>query len=209
MAKRPYHQIRRAQATEATRQRILAAARDQLVSGDDFTIEAVATRAGASRVTVYAQFGSRDALREAVYDQLAETGGLDSIPLAFAEPNPIEGIGRVIDIFCSFYATHRVVLRRLNALAALAAGGGKRPPDRNRRRRDIITVLLSRASELPKYHDLDVEAAAAVLQALTSFEFYDRLADEVAETDLPRSIRQLASAALMSGCNKAARCTGE
>jgi hypothetical protein len=35
-----------------------------------------------------------------------------------------------------------------------------------------------------------------VLQALTSFELYDRLADEVTETDLARYIRLLASAVL-------------
>jgi AcrR family transcriptional regulator len=196
MGKRPYRQTRRAAATETTRQRILAAARDQLVSGEDFTIEAVAARAEVSRVTVYTQFGGRDALREAVFDHLAETGGLDAIPSVFAEPDPIEGIGRLIDIFCGFYATHRLVLRRLNALAALAVGDGQRPPDRNRRRRQILTVLLSRAVQLPEYCGLDVEPAVGVLQALTSFELYDRLADEVTETDLARYIRLLASAVL-------------
>lgn len=196
MGKRPYRQTRRAEATEATRQRILAAARDQLVSGEEFTIEAVATRAGVSRVTVYAQFGSREALREAVFDYLAATGGLDAIPSIFVEPDPIEGIGRLIDIFCGFYATHRLVLRRLTALAALAAGGEQQPPDRNPRRRQILTVLLSRAVQLPEYCGLDVEPAVGVLQALTSFEFYDRLVDEVTETDLARYIRLLASAVL-------------
>ncbi|MBV9279731.1 MAG: TetR/AcrR family transcriptional regulator [Chloroflexi bacterium] len=196
MEKRPYRQTRRAEATEATRQRILAAARDQLVSGEDFTIEAVADCAGVSRVTVYAQFGSRDALREAVYDHLAATGGLDATPSIFAEPDPIQGIDRLIDIFCGFYTTHRFVLRRLNALAALAAGDGDRPPDRNRRRRHILTVLLSHVAQLPAYRGLDVESAAGVLQALTSFEFYDRLADETTEDETVRCIRQLALVAL-------------
>jgi AcrR family transcriptional regulator len=196
MGKRPYNQTLRAEAVEATRQRILAAARDQLVSGEDFAIEAVAGRAGVSRVTVYAQFGNRDALREAVYDHLAETGGLDAIPSAFAEPDPVEGIGRVIDVFCGFYATHRLVLRRLNALAALATGDGEQHQGRNRRRRHILTVLLSRVSQLPEYPELDVETAAGVLQALTSFVVYDRLADEIVEADVATYIRQLAAAAL-------------
>jgi AcrR family transcriptional regulator len=196
MEKRPYRQTRRAEAAEATRQRILGAARDQLVSGEDFTIEAVAGRAGVSRVTVYSQFGSRDALREAVYDHLAETGGLTEIPTAFAQTDPIEGIGRLIDIFCGFYATHRIVLRRLNALAALAAGAGERSPGRNRRRRHILSVLLSRTAELPEHRGLDVEETAGVLQALTSFEFYDRLADEMGEAGSARHVRELALAVL-------------
>jgi hypothetical protein len=41
-----------------------------------------------------------------------------------------------------------------------------------------------------------VESAAGVLQALTSFEFYDRLADETTEDEAVRCIRQLGSAVL-------------
>jgi AcrR family transcriptional regulator len=192
MGKRPYHQTRRAEAAEATRQRILDAALEQLVDGAEFTIEAVAARAGVSRVTVYAQFGGRDALREEAYDRLAATGGLDAMPSVFAEPDPIAGIGRLIDIFCDFYATHRMVLRRLNALNALAVSEERRPPGRNRRRRHVLTVLLTRAAELPEHGGLDVEATAGMLQALTSFEFYDRLADEGPQREVSRRIRQLA-----------------
>lgn len=196
MEKRPYHQTSRADAAEATRRHILDAARDQLTSGEDFTIGAVAARASVSRVTVYTQFGNRDALREAVFDHLAETGGLTDIPSIFAEADPLAGIGRLIDVFCDFYASHRTVLRRLNAFAALAAGDRERPPDRNLRRRQILTILLARAAELPQYRGLDVEATSAVLQALTSFEFYDQLAGEMAGADLSGYIRRLAAALL-------------
>ena len=197
MGKRPYQQTRRAEASQATRQRILGAARDQLVSGDDFTVEAVAARAGVSRVTVYAQFGGRDALREAVFDYLGTTGGLAEIPSAFAQADPLEGIGRVIDIFCSFYATHRIVLRRLHALAALATGDGEHVADRNARRRQILTVLLTRVAQLPTHGRLDVQMTAATLHALTSFEFYDQLAaNSAAGLDPAHSVRALAAAVL-------------
>jgi AcrR family transcriptional regulator len=194
MEKRPYRQTRRAKAAAATRQRIVAAARDKMMSGESFTIEAVAARAEVSRVTVYAQFGGRDALREAVFDDLAATGGLAEIPAAFAEADPMEALGRVVDIFCRFYATHRAVLRRLNALAALAEG--ESPPDRNERRRQIFITILSRAAQLPAHQGLDVETAAGTLQALTSFEFYDRLAGDAADIDPARCIRNLISALL-------------
>jgi AcrR family transcriptional regulator len=197
MERRPYRQIRRAEATEATRQRILHAARDQLMSGAGFTIEAVAERAQVSRVTVYAQFGGRDALREAVFDNLAETGGLAEIPSIFAEDDPVEGIGLLIDIFCGFYATHHLVLRRLHALTTLAAGEGERPADRNERRRQILTALLSKATQLPRYGGLDIETTGDILQALTSFEFYDQLAaGDAAGIDPAQHIRELASALL-------------
>jgi AcrR family transcriptional regulator len=200
MDKRPYRQSRRAEAAEATRRRILEAALEQLVSGDDFTVEAVATRAGVSRVTVYAQFGGRDVLREAVLDHIAATGGLGEIASAFTLADPLEGIGRVIDIFCRFYATHRTVLRRLHALAALSAGDGERPADRNARRQQILTVLLTRLVQLPAHRQLDIETTAATLQALTSFEFYDQLASaSPAGVDPTHTIRALATAVLQEG----------
>jgi AcrR family transcriptional regulator len=199
MEKRPYRQTRRAQAVETTRQRIVEAARDQLVSGADFTVEAVAARAGVSRVTVYDQFGNRGALREAVFDHLGATGGLNEISSAFALADPVDGIGRVIEIFCTFYATHRIVLRRLHALAALA-GDGEQLMDRNARRRQILTVLLTRVTQLPTYRRLDVETTAIILQALTSFEFYDQLdADSAADIDPARCLRALAAAVLRDG----------
>lgn len=200
METRPYRQTRRAQSVEETRRRILEAARDQLVSGDDFTVEAVAARSGVSRVTVYAQVGGRDALREAVFDHLGATGGLAEISSAFAQADPVEGIGRVIDIFCGFYATYRIVLRRLHALAALAAGDGEPLGDRNARRRQILTVLLTRVAHLPAYRQLDVEMTAATLHALTSFELYDQLAAvSAAGIDPAQRIRALAAAVLREG----------
>lgn len=188
---RPYQQRRRAQTAAATRARILAAARRQILSGEPFVIQAVARRAGVSRVTVYSQFGDGDRLREAVFDEIAETGGLRQIPTIFAAADVLEGIDRLIEIFCRFYSTHRAVLRRLNALAALSAGAGNRPPGRNRRRGHILLVLLRRLSAMDAYQGLDVEATATVLQALTSFEFFDQLASSRPQEEPAAAIRRL------------------
>src|SRR5580700_8990671 len=78
MPSRPYELKRRAASMEERRGRIVAAAREELISGGRFTLEAVAERAKVSRVTLYAQFGDRDALLEAVYDDLAASGGFSA-----------------------------------------------------------------------------------------------------------------------------------
>src|SRR5215472_4281934 len=135
MAARPYQQTRRAENVGATRQRIVAAALDQLVGGERFSIDAVARRAGVTRATVYSQFGGGDELREAVYDHLAETGGLTALPAAFSAANAADGLRILIEIFCGFYATHRTALRRLNALSMLADDEHDRHHGRNERRR--------------------------------------------------------------------------
>src|ERR1700689_329579 len=120
MSSRPYELKRRAAAMGERRGRIVAAAREELVSGRRFTLEAVAERARGSRVTVYAQFGDRDALLEAVYDDLPASGGLQRIPDAFSTEDPLDGIGVLVTVFCHFYSMHRDVLRRLGALSVLS-----------------------------------------------------------------------------------------
>ena len=169
MSSRPYELKRRAAAMGERRERIVAAARVELISGHRFTLEAVAKRARVSRVTVYAQFGDRDALLEAVYDDLAASGGLQRIPDAFATEDPREAFEVLVTIFCHFYSVHRDVLRSLGALAVLSDGDRSTHAHRNARRRQIISVLLGRAGR-------DDSRLTDTLQALTSFAFVDELA---------------------------------
>jgi AcrR family transcriptional regulator len=180
MPSRPYELKRRAAAMEERRGRIVAAAREELISGRRFTLEAVAERAGVSRVTLYAQFGHRDALLEAVYDDLAASGGLQRIPDAFSTADPLDSLAVLVTVFCHFYSVHRDVLRRLRALSVLSDGERSTHGSRNARRHHIIGVLLSRSGiDNPRLND--------TLQALTSFAFVDELAgtdrtpDDIAE----------------------------
>ncbi|MGH7712677.1 MAG: TetR/AcrR family transcriptional regulator, partial [Gemmatimonadaceae bacterium] len=74
MTPRKYSMRARQAATEATRARIVRAARLLLSARrgiDAFTIETVARKAGVARMTVYHQFGSKTGLIEAVFDSLA------------------------------------------------------------------------------------------------------------------------------------------
>jgi AcrR family transcriptional regulator len=169
MPSRPYELKRRAASMEERRGRIVAAAREELISGGRFTLEAVAGRAKVSRVTLYAQFGDRDALLEAVYDDLAASGGLQRIPDAFSTEDPLDGLEVLATVFCHFYSVHRDVLRRLRALSVLSDGDRSIHESRNARRHHIIGVLLGRAG-------LDDPGLNDTLQALTSFAFVDELA---------------------------------
>src|SRR5262249_9711035 len=73
----PYNLGQRQDASEETRRRIVAAARDLLAdeSGPPgFTVETVARRAGVARMTVYYQFRSKRGVLEALFDDLANRG---------------------------------------------------------------------------------------------------------------------------------------
>src|SRR6478672_4295525 len=96
MSPRPYQLGKRRDAAAATGARILAAARDVFASGDgltDFTVDAVARRAGVARMTVYYRFGSRDRLLAALFDDLAGRGRLgELLPAAFSRDDPLQAL---------------------------------------------------------------------------------------------------------------------
>ncbi|MBV8841133.1 MAG: helix-turn-helix transcriptional regulator, partial [Alphaproteobacteria bacterium] len=78
MSPRRYNSPGRDAAAAQTRERIVAAAAGILATAEgmpDFSLEAVAKAAGVTRLTVYNQFGSRRAVLEAVFDQVALRGG--------------------------------------------------------------------------------------------------------------------------------------
>ena len=91
MSPRPYRLGQRQVLTEQTRERILTATRELLMTSDGFSgfsIDAVARQADVARMTVYHQFGSKIGLLEALTDVLAAQGGMQQLASAFRQPDP-------------------------------------------------------------------------------------------------------------------------
>ena len=121
MSPRPYRLGQRRVAAEQTRTRVIAAARELLTASGGFTgftIDAVAAQAGVARMTVYYQFGSKAGLLEALFDDLAARGGMDQLPAAFSRADPLDALAEFIALFCRFWASERLLIRRLQGLAA-------------------------------------------------------------------------------------------
>jgi AcrR family transcriptional regulator len=143
-------------------------------------------------VTVYAQFGDRDALLEAVYDDLAASGGLLRIPEVFAASDTTKALDTMVGVFCHFYTVHRAVIRRLHALSAIDSMDLSSHGARDARRRDIISALLRR----PGVAD---DRLGDMLQALTSFAFVDELAGQDRSPDeVAGQVAALVAAAIAS-----------
>jgi AcrR family transcriptional regulator len=174
MSPRPYQLKQRLAGMDATRLKILAAARTVLVGGDSFTVEAVAREAGVARITIYDRFGGREALVEAIFDDLAESGGLTRLPEAFRQSDPVVALERFVAIFCDFYSAHRLLLRRLHAMVVLgrsALGSG----ERDARRLQGVGVLLARVAEAG-HTGADSPAVVHAVHVLTGFAFIDEFA---------------------------------
>jgi AcrR family transcriptional regulator len=201
MSPRPYRSVQRHAATEQTRARIIAAARELLVAHEGFsgfTIDAIARQAGVARMTVYYQFGSKLGLLEALFDNLAAHGQMQQLAAAFQQPDPTVSVAEYIAVFGRFWSSDRLVIRRLHGLAALDPEVEQGLRAREERRRSGLGVLVRRLAERhgrPAPEALD--DAVAILFMLTSFESFDTLAGpERTPEDVAALIQQLARAAL-------------
>jgi AcrR family transcriptional regulator len=187
MSPRAYRLGARQATTEQTRQRIIDAARRLLGDphgGASFTVEAVARQANVARMTVYYQFGSKPGLLEAVYDDLAARGLVQTLPAVFAAPDTPTAILALVRVFFGFWNSDRLVMRRARALAALDVELEQGIRERDERRRQICRVVLSRSAGPPVLApDREFDNAVAMLFTLSSFETFDALATDSRDFD--------------------------
>jgi AcrR family transcriptional regulator len=176
MSPRPYRSSRRRVATERTRARLLKAASAMLAARGGISLDAVAKRAGVTRLTVYNQFGSRRALLEAVFDDMAERGGLHRIREAMTSPDPQAALQQIVAIFCDFWSIHRVGLWRLHAISAIDPEFEESLHARNQRRRHLLSVLVNRMMESGAKRATVAIELIDVLFALTGVAFFWELA---------------------------------
>ena len=177
---RPYRMVKRQAATEKNRERILAAARSLLLSEDfsEFSMEAVARKAGVIRPTIYYQFKSKSGLLEALYDYIARRGNMQELASVFRYGNdPLQHLHEFIRFFVNFWQSDRDLIRRLHGLGAIDPEIARGLRARNERRRKGVTVILERYERsYPPLTPLDRPIAIDTLHMLTSFETFDALA---------------------------------
>ena len=175
---RTYNSPRRIVAATQTRERIVVAAAAILATAEGisgFSLQAVADKAGVTRLTVYNQFGSRRTLLEAVFDDMAVRGGLHRIPGVMAGSDPQAGLLRVIAIFCDFWSFGCDALGPLHAAGASDPEFGASVRERNERRRRLLSVLVRRMAEGRKLRPKALGDLIDVVFALTSFQFFSQL----------------------------------
>jgi AcrR family transcriptional regulator len=208
MSPRSYDLGRRRPAAEATRERILEAAR-ALVGGKgdlaEFSMEAVAAKAGVSRMTVYNQFESRTGLLEALADHLAVRGGMQRLREVFGRPDLEGAVRKFVEVFVGFWASDRTTLRRMRALGVLFPSLHRGLPARDAWRLEAARNLLARHGLAPAApEDGRGPDAAELLAALTSFDVFDSLCREPrTPEDVARTISEIALRSLRPGRERA------
>jgi AcrR family transcriptional regulator len=182
VAKRPYRQVVRAEAADETRRRILDALYERLREAPTrpISVDEVARRAHVSRSTVYAIFGSRSGLFEALTDRLLVGAGYDRLMEAVSHPDARETLRGGLEGGAQMFSAHRDVLRVLRAMAALDPEGPGRTLARGEANRAAGMARLGKRLAEQGYlrPGVSAERAAHVVWLLASFEAYDLLATD-------------------------------
>lgn len=176
---RKYDQRRRAEAAEATRERILDAleARLREAPTGPVSVDEVARRAGVARSTVYLVFGSRAGLFDALVTEVWARAGLSELTDAVAHPDAREHLRGGMRAACEMLANVRDVAVALHAMSALdpeSVGGAiVRQEERRWGGMQHLARRLHEQGDLRE--DVSAENAADVLWMLASFETFDSL----------------------------------
>jgi AcrR family transcriptional regulator len=192
--KRPYELGKRLEQIDQTRAAVLKAARAQLEKGGmrEFSMESLAKASGVTRQTVHNLFGTRSGVLETLFNQIARDGGMERMRDVMMSRDTKAMLDGFIVVFANFWARNRLLLKRIHGIAAIDPEFGNAIDARNKRRQMAATRVVERIGD--GVHGQKSETIGCLV-ALTSFEFFDALAEslgtvEAAEQQLPGLIRR-------------------
>lgn len=177
MTPRPYDAPERRRAADAGRDRILVAATEILNLDDlaSFSLEAVARKAGVTRMTVYNQFGSKAGLLGELFDGLIEREAFSRMPAVFHEPDVAVAFDAFVGILGRFYSDNRTLMIRMAAAAGQDKDLDEAMRTRNLRRRRGIEALVQRIGSAHKPAIADTELVNT-LDVLLNFGTFNAIA---------------------------------
>lgn len=171
--KRPYELGKRLEQMDESRAAILRAAQAQLAAKGfrRLTMASLAEESGVTRQTIHNLFGTKTGVLEALFDLIALESGMDRMREVMMLPPGDAQLTRFVGVFCGFWAKNRVLIRRVHGIGAIDPEFGAVIEARNHRRLMAATRIVQRMG------GDDATQKAAMLAALTSFEFFDALAE--------------------------------
>ena len=179
MATRRYEQRQRAEAAERTRRRIIDAVLERLrtAPAEPVSVDLVAEMAGVARSTVYAIFGSRAGLFDAVAADVLEREDYERLLEAKHEPDAHEHMRVGFRTATEMLAADRDIVRARVSMAQLDEGAvGEAIRTREKRRAAGMARLARRLGEQDLLRPgVSVADAENILWVLTSFDSFDLL----------------------------------
>jgi AcrR family transcriptional regulator len=177
MTPRAYPKRERKHVVDAGRDKILAAAADVLNLDDvgAFSLDAVARRAGVTRMTVYNHFGSKGVLLGEVFDLLVERDAFSGMPTLFEAKNLGGALDTFVGMLGRFYDDNRALMLKMVGVAGLDADLDRVLYEKNLRRRRGLEAILSHFGA-PKRPAVERSELVDTLDVLLSFHTFNSLA---------------------------------
>jgi AcrR family transcriptional regulator len=204
LRKRPYFLGKRLALSNRKRTAIIATARARLESNGflRLTLDGLARETGVTRQTIHNLFGSKSGLLEALFDQLALDGGMHRMREVMQQTDAKAVLPAFVKVFTDFWSKDRLFIRRIHGIAAIDPEFGAAVEARNRRRQAAAARVVDRMTSRDGEKDVQKKAQRiAALYALTSFEFFDALAESCGNAkDAAETVLSLARKAVMPAC---------
>ena len=128
-----------------------------------------------TRETIHNFFGTKSGVLDALFDQLALHGGMERMREVMCQPDPESILASFVEVFSGFWSRDRLLIRRIHGIAAIDPEFGAALERRNRRRQGAAARVIG-ALERHKERG-SAGQRSAILYAITSFEFFDVLAE--------------------------------
>jgi AcrR family transcriptional regulator len=168
---------RSADATSATRDRVMEAAEEMIRAGEfaQAAVTELADKAGVSRATVFSRFGSKLGVLEALAVRCAGSPQMLAIRAAAALPDPADAVTAMVPAACEHWELQGHILLTLKAVAELEPGAIAMVEEQDEDQRSIMDRLARGLERDSRLNGLTRAQAAAALHTITSVETFIQL----------------------------------
>ena len=175
----PYTPVakRRGIDTSVTRDRVLEAAEDLIMSGDfaQATVADLADKAGVARATVFSRFGSKLGVLETLAVRCSGGPTMRAIYDAVAIEDPVASLRALVIAACDHWELQGHILLTLKAVAELEPGAIELIDNQRKEQRASLEHIARGLAQQGRLRDLTAAQAASALHLVTSVESFMEL----------------------------------
>jgi AcrR family transcriptional regulator len=168
---------RRGIDTSVTRDRVLEAAEELILSGAfaPATVTELAERADVSRATVFSRFGSKLGVLEALAVRCAGGPEMRAIRAAAAQPDPVAAANAIVVAACDLWERQGHILLTLKAVSELEPGAVALVEDQRRDQHDTMDRIVRGLERQGRLRAMRRPQAIAAFHMVTSVESFMQL----------------------------------
>jgi len=161
----------------ASRDRVLEAAEDLIMSGDfaQATVADLADKAGVARATVFSRFGSKLGVLETLAVRCSGGPTMRAIYDAVAVEDPVASLRALVIAACDHWELQGHILLTLKAVAELEPGAIEMIENQRNEQRASMEHIARGLGRQGRLRDLTAAQAASALHLVTSVESFMEL----------------------------------